>query len=296
MRAGRRTRWRSGCRAQRFERVVYLGSNELRGLALEAALKLLELTDGRTVAVGDSALGFRHGPKTIINGRTLVVVFQSNDSYTRAYDGICSPNCAAMPARAAVLALGARGDSGDSTRSAFEGVDRASDIEVALLSVLVAQSYALRQSLTLGLTPDRPNAAGVVNRVVQGVTIHPWRGTRSMYLGVDGGGTKTAYALIDADGRLRATPRRAASATSPAGWLRPRRCCAKASSTVLAKGNLRPADVVVRILRIAILRRGQRHDGAAGCDAIVALRRGEIPLRKRHDLQLGRLACLRGTA
>jgi tagatose-6-phosphate ketose/aldose isomerase len=52
-------------------------------------------------------------------------------------------------------------------------VDCASDIEVALLSVLFAQIYALRQSLTLGLTPDQPNAAGVVNRVVQGVTIHP---------------------------------------------------------------------------------------------------------------------------
>src|SRR5256885_16901813 len=30
---------------ERFERVVYLGSNELKGLAREAALKMLELTD-----------------------------------------------------------------------------------------------------------------------------------------------------------------------------------------------------------------------------------------------------------
>ena len=82
----RRRRWRSGWSRARFERVVYLGSNELRGLALEAALKLLELTDGRVVAVADSTLGFRHGPKTIINDRTLVVVMLSNDAYTRAYD------------------------------------------------------------------------------------------------------------------------------------------------------------------------------------------------------------------
>ena len=66
--------------ARGFERVVYLGSNELRGLASEAALKLLELTDGRVVAVSDSTLGFRHGPKTIINDRTLVVVLLSNDA------------------------------------------------------------------------------------------------------------------------------------------------------------------------------------------------------------------------
>jgi tagatose-6-phosphate ketose/aldose isomerase len=44
-----------------------------------------------------------------------------------------------------------------------------------LLYVLIAQTFALAQSLALGLTPDRPNVAGVVNRVVQGVTIHPWR-------------------------------------------------------------------------------------------------------------------------
>ena len=31
-------------------------------------------------------MGFRHGPKTIVNDRTLVVVFLSNDAYTRRYD------------------------------------------------------------------------------------------------------------------------------------------------------------------------------------------------------------------
>ena len=56
----------------------------------------------------------------------------------------------------------------------FGGVGEARDIELCLLHILVAQSYGLLQSLALGLTPDRPNAAGVVNRVVQGVTIHPW--------------------------------------------------------------------------------------------------------------------------
>ena len=40
----------NGWSRARYERVVYLGSNELRGLAAEAALKLLELTDGRIVA------------------------------------------------------------------------------------------------------------------------------------------------------------------------------------------------------------------------------------------------------
>ena len=72
-------------RAQ-FERVVFVGSNELKGLALESALKMLELTDGRVVSIGESPLGFRHGPKTIVNGSTLVVAFLSNEPYTRQYD------------------------------------------------------------------------------------------------------------------------------------------------------------------------------------------------------------------
>ena len=71
---------------QSFERVVYLGSKELKGLAREAALKMLELTDGKVVVMADSPLGFRHGPKTILNAKTLVVVFVSNDDYTRQYD------------------------------------------------------------------------------------------------------------------------------------------------------------------------------------------------------------------
>ena len=56
------------------------------GLARESALKLLELTDGRRVAAFDTPLGFRHGPKTLVNSRTLGVVFVSNDRYTRQYD------------------------------------------------------------------------------------------------------------------------------------------------------------------------------------------------------------------
>ena len=39
-----------------FGRVVYLGSGALKGLAHEAALKMLELTDGRVVSVGESSL------------------------------------------------------------------------------------------------------------------------------------------------------------------------------------------------------------------------------------------------
>lgn len=158
-----------------FQRVVYLGSNELRGLAAEAALKLLELTDGKVVALADSTLGFRHGPKTVINDKTLVVVMVANDPYTRAYDLDLLAELRRDARAGAVLALSARQDGlPEGHNVVYDGLREHSDFELAFAHILVAQSYALLQSLALGLTPDRPNAAGVVNRVVQGVTIHPW--------------------------------------------------------------------------------------------------------------------------
>jgi hypothetical protein len=34
---------------------------------------------------------------------------------------------------------------------------------------------ALQTSLALKLRPDAPNARGTVNRVVQGVSVYPWK-------------------------------------------------------------------------------------------------------------------------
>ena len=52
------------------------------------------------------------------------------------------------------------------------------DLELCLPYAMFAQSLALLRSLSLGLTPDSPNAAGTVSRVVQGVSIYPWPGER----------------------------------------------------------------------------------------------------------------------
>jgi tagatose-6-phosphate ketose/aldose isomerase len=162
--------------ARRFERVVFLGSNGLRGIAAEAALKMLELTDGRTVATSDSVLGFRHGPKTIINDRTLVIVLASVDAYARAYDRDLLAELRRDGRAGAIVAVGTRLGDFAGIEGLEHDMDSGLDPEIGLLDVVFAQVLALRQSLELGLTPDTPNAAGVVNRVVQGVTIHPWPG------------------------------------------------------------------------------------------------------------------------
>ena len=165
-------------RAQ-FDRVVFVGSNELKGLALESALKMLELTDGRVVSIGESPLGFRHGPKTIVNGSTLVVTFVSNDAYTRQYDLDLLRELRSDAVAGRVVALTARRDDHDDPDTVVldagaPGAGSLTDLELCLPYVAFAQTLALLRSISLGLSPDVPNAAGTVNRVVQGVSIHPF--------------------------------------------------------------------------------------------------------------------------
>jgi tagatose-6-phosphate ketose/aldose isomerase len=155
-------------------RVVFLGSGALAGLAAEAALKLLELSDGAVVTMANTPLGFRHGPKTIVNAATLVVVFLSNDPLTRKYelDLLEELRGDAIGAVLAVTAgTAAPTEIGESLQLAE--MTAAADAELVLPYAVVAQIYAFHRALRLGRRPDTPCASGRVNRVVQGVTVHP---------------------------------------------------------------------------------------------------------------------------
>jgi tagatose-6-phosphate ketose/aldose isomerase len=156
--------------ARGFDRVVYLGSGPFRGLAREAALKLLELTDGATATMFDTTLGFRHGPKTFVNRDTLVVVFVSTDPLARAYDCDMIEELRNDKVASAVLAVSAQGEVGDTI--VVPGMEKAADADLLFPFIAPAQLFALHASLARGLTPDTPNKAGTVNRVVQGVRIH----------------------------------------------------------------------------------------------------------------------------
>jgi tagatose-6-phosphate ketose/aldose isomerase len=158
-----------------YQRVVFLGSRGFAGLAAEAALKLLELTDGAVVSVANTPLGFRHGPKTIVNRATLVVLFVSNDPLARQYEMDLLQELQADSAAGGLLAIGSQ-----PPRSAqavewlpVPEMSAADDAELMLPFVIVAQMYALHRSLQLGNTPDTPCASGRVSRIVKGVAIYP---------------------------------------------------------------------------------------------------------------------------
>ena len=161
-----------------YGRVVFLGSGGLGGLARESALKLVELTAGRIVTSFDSALGFRHGPKAFLDEQTLAVVYLSNDPYTRRYDEDIAVELRAALGPRHVLVLAGRPSEQLGVDGAWvlDGLESADDVALGLVFAMVAQVFALCYSTALGLTPDNPFPSGEVNRVVQGVTVHPLDG------------------------------------------------------------------------------------------------------------------------
>lgn len=158
--------------SQGYERVAFLGSHIFKGTAREAALKLMELTNGAVVTLYDSPLGFRHGPKTFVNGRTLVFLFLSNDDYTRRYelDLLSELKRDGEAGRIVVVAAHNGVETPDQIR--VHGLEAAEDCDLLFPYIAAAQIFAFHQSILRGLTPDQPNASGTVNRVVQGVKIH----------------------------------------------------------------------------------------------------------------------------
>ncbi|HBR6986420.1 TPA: SIS domain-containing protein [Klebsiella aerogenes] len=160
-----------------WKRIVYLGSGGLQGAARESALKVLELTAGKLAAFYDSPTGFRHGPKSLVNNETLVVMFISNHPYTRQYDLdlLAELRRDRQAMRIVAIAAGTDPVIEAGPHIITPPSRRFSDVELAFCFLMYAQIFALNQSLAVGNTPDTPSASGTVNRVVQGVVIHPWQ-------------------------------------------------------------------------------------------------------------------------
>ena len=170
-----RTGQLAGLAARGYRRVVYLGSGALTGLAREAALKLLELTAGQMVSYWDSSLGFRHGPKAVLDRGTLCVVFVSTDPYSRRYDEDIADELRRALGDEHVVEVSARPGGGRPAWSIGD-LGQVPDSLVALPYAVLAQQFALLASLELGLTPDNPFPSGELSRVVRRVGIYPLSG------------------------------------------------------------------------------------------------------------------------
>ena len=161
-----------------FKRIVYLGSNTLKGTSQESALKMLELTAGKVVTMYDTPMGFRHGPKSIVDDTTLTVVYLSDDPYTRQYEmDLVKEMSGQRKANKIVAVMSSQDDEAAALvdYTVVYGLDGANEnVLLGLDYILFAQTLAVLKSLSLDITPDNPCPTGEVNRVVQGVTLYPY--------------------------------------------------------------------------------------------------------------------------
>ena len=162
-----------------FKRAVFLGSGPLVGTARESHLKLQELTDGYVICKFDSFLGFRHGPKAVINDETLIVYLLSDDSHAQQYEFDLIRQINGSNRGMAQVLVGRRSvdiDGFDSDLEIFYSNNENSlEIEyLCIAHVVFAQMLGYYKSIELGLNPDRPSVSGAISRVVEGVTIYEY--------------------------------------------------------------------------------------------------------------------------
>ncbi len=158
----------------KYERIIFLGSGPMLGIARECQLKVQELSDGKVICKYDSFLGFRHGPRVVTNEKSLLVYLFSNDEHVFQYEKDLAMAIESESPGVPVVCFGRKLSClensileigcNDSTGTA--------DDFYFIPATLIGQLFGFYNSLELGLEPDNPSVSGTINREVQGVTIY----------------------------------------------------------------------------------------------------------------------------
>jgi tagatose-6-phosphate ketose/aldose isomerase len=157
-----------------YRRLIVLGSGCCKALAKEAALKSLELSMGAVNAASESAMGFRHGPKSAIKDDTLTVHFISDDAFTALYDLDLLKEISSQRKQNRVIVMSGKSvpvetDENIIVPSAYRS---ASDLYRGINSLVFCQLLAMYKSIALDLPVDNPSVNGELNRVVEGFTVY----------------------------------------------------------------------------------------------------------------------------
>ncbi|MHB9142501.1 MAG: SIS domain-containing protein [Paludibacter sp.] len=161
-----------------FKRAVFLGTGPLKGTAEESHLKLQELTDGKVICAYNSFLGFRHGPRAIVDDETLLVYLFSDDQNSRNYEYDLVRQINQTKKGIAQIAISHKPVYIDGVTFDLNicfGKEHDSEVEIEYLciaEILLAQLLGYHKSLDLGLNPDNPSLSGTISRVVEGVKIY----------------------------------------------------------------------------------------------------------------------------
>ena len=160
-----------------FERGVFLGSGALKGIAEECHLKLQELTDGAVVCKYDSFLGFRHGPKAVVNSKSIVVYLMTDQEEVQRYerDLVKQVDANNTPVAQIIVIAGRAPELPDVKADLVVRMPYGyaeNDFYGIVPFVVVGQLLGFYASKAHGLNPDAPSVSGNIHRVVEGVTIY----------------------------------------------------------------------------------------------------------------------------
>jgi len=159
-----------------FKKACFVGSGPLKAVAKESALKLLELTSGKTQTMSESALGLRHGPMAALDEETLFVCYLSGEQTVRKYEvllleeigrkRLVKTRVAVCQGPTAQLHTQAEHVLAPKTSSLLPDDYRPP------LDVIFGQLLGLFLSMRWNLKPDTPSPNGAISRVVQNVLSH----------------------------------------------------------------------------------------------------------------------------
>lgn len=162
------------------KRIVVLGSGILKGLAEELSLKIMELSAGKVVSVSNTTLGFRHGPKAIVNEETIVFELVNQDEYAMKYDEGLLEEMSEDKSADKLIAYNISNNNSieESTYKVIKpdetdrGKIRNKELASLFIYLIYGQTYAFFKSQYLGNTTDNPFPSGEVNRVVKKFKVH----------------------------------------------------------------------------------------------------------------------------
>ena len=165
------------CAGWDYDRTWFLGSGPFTAIAHEGSLKIMELTNGKVIAGHNNSAEFRHGPKTALSPKTITLHFVSNNAFTAKYDRDLLDELVNQRESNKIIAILPQGDKANVDASVFyhtDGFEFITDAAAGIQGLVFMQLFSMYTSIDLDVPTDNPSPSGLVNRVVQGVTVYPY--------------------------------------------------------------------------------------------------------------------------
>jgi len=153
------------------DRVVILASG-MQALCQEAALKIVELTAGKVMAMHESFLGFRHGSIGFLREDTPILCFLSSDPYKRRFEEDVIRDLQAKGLGRAVIIGGSGVKQSEGEIHLPVAAPGLEDGLRTPFEITLVQLLAYHLSVAVKVDPDNPSPDGTITRVVRPFHIH----------------------------------------------------------------------------------------------------------------------------